>query len=179
VNVWLNAAGYQAAWIAATAGAARGWWWAGPAAALAFATWQLAASRERRADALLVCGAAAIGFAVDSAFARSELIGYAAAVPWPGLAPVWIVALWMCFALTLNHSLAYLKRHALAGAALGAVGAPLAYSAAAGLGALVLAEPESALAALAVVWALVVPLLARAALALSPSAGDLVYGAVR
>lgn len=161
MTVWMNAILYQATWLAAVAGAGRGWWWAGPAALALFAVWQFAASSQRRADAWLLLCAAAIGFAVDSAFVQSGLLVYAAPLPWPRFAPAWIVALWMSFALTLNHSLAYLKSHLVLAAALGGIGAPLAYWAAAqGWSALTfLTNPATALAALAVAWALLAPAL--------------------
>ncbi len=167
MNLWINAIFYQATWLITIAGAARGWWWAGPAALVVFAGWQLAVSSQRRADALLVLYAAVIGFVIDSAFAQASLISYAAATPWAQLAPIWIVALWMSFALTLNHSLAYLKTHALVAAALGGIGAPLAYLAAANWGALAFpASQLPSLILLATVWAVLTPALCRLAQAL-------------
>ena len=160
MNVWINAALYQATWIAAIGGAARGWWWLGPLCAVLFAAWQLLGSSRNRTDPLLLLYAVLIGFAVDSAFAASGLIQYNAAVPWPQVAPVWIVALWASFALTLNHSLAYLKAHPSVAAALGALGAPLAYVAAARAGALVLAAPQmTTVLVLGAAWALLTPAL--------------------
>jgi hypothetical protein len=169
VNLWINAISYQATWMIAIAGAARGWWWTGPAALAIFAGWQLAVSAQRRADALLMLYAAAIGFVIDSALAQANLINYAAAMPWPTLAPGWIVALWMSFALTLNHSLSYLKTHALAAVVLGAAGAPLAYLAAAHWGALTFPAAASApaLLVLAVSWAVITPALSHLAQTLS------------
>lgn len=160
MNTWLNAIAYQATWIAAIAGAAAGLWWVGPVAALAFAAWQLPRSQQPRADLALVGCAMALGFALDSLFARGGFLHYASAVPWPDLAPAWILALWASFALTLNHSLAYLQRHLQLAALFGAIGAPLAYSAAERSGALAFAAaPSSALLLLAVCWAVLAPAL--------------------
>jgi hypothetical protein len=162
MNLWINAICYQLTWLAAIAGAGRGWWWAGPAAALTFAIVQLARSSTRRADAILIAVACVLGFAIDSLFAQRGLLHYAAAVPFVGFAPVWIVALWASFALTLNHSLAYLKQHLAVAAVLGAIGAPLAYYGAAnGWGALAFpSDPVPALAMLSICWAAVTPGLA-------------------
>lgn len=164
MNLWINAIGYQATWFAAIGGAAAGWWWAGPLALILFAAWQLPRSAQRGADARLAGCAAALGFVVDSLFAQTGLLSYSAAVPWPELAPLWIVALWASFALTLNHSLAYLKNHPPLAALLGAVGAPLAYSAAARSGALAFPEaPLVTLCWLAASWAVLAPALAALA----------------
>ncbi len=161
MNLWINAIAYQGTWLIAIAGAARGQWWTGPLALAAFAAWQLTVSRQRRADAGLMLSAAALGFLVDSAFVQAGLVAYAAPLPWAKFAPVWIVALWMSFALTLNHSLAYLKSHLRLAAVLGGVGAPLAYWAAAhGWNALAFTvHPAAALAVLAGAWAVLTPAL--------------------
>ena len=173
MNLWINAILYQLTWLAAVGGAGHGWWWAGPAAALVFAAWQLATSSVRRADFILILLAAALGLAVDSLFAQSGLLRYSAAVPWNTLAPAWILSLWVGFALTLNHSLAYLKTHPLAAAVLGGVGGPLAYRAAAsGFGALAFpADPTTSLLTLTAVWALLVPALSLTARHLSAQEG--------
>lgn len=159
---WLpNALSFQLVWLAAVAGAARGWWWAGPLAVAAFAAWQLPLSHGRRADLLLMFGTAAIGFAIDTLWVKLELMRFTTPLPSAQLAPVWIVALWMGFALTLNHSLAALKRHLWLGAALGLVGGPVAYGVAEGAWAAVeFSRPAwMVLGALAVAWAAVTPLL--------------------
>ncbi|MGA9334559.1 MAG: DUF2878 domain-containing protein [Rudaea sp.] len=165
MNGWINAIFYQLTWIVAVAGAGHGLWWPGPLLLVVFMAWQLTVSTQRRADALLLLCAAAIGFAMDSGLVQSGVLHYSAAVPWPTLAPIWIVALWMSFALTLNHCLSYLKAHLLAAAALGAIGAPLAYWAAASTwGALHFAASQAtALIVLAAIWAVLTPVLCRLA----------------
>ena len=161
---WINIILYQAAWVIAVIGAARGDWWAGPTAVAAFAIVQLWISERPRVDLYLMAVAAAAGFIVDSGFAQSGALRYAATEQWT-FAPIWIVALWINFSLTLNHSLAYLKLHLALASLLGAVGAPLAYWVAAkGWNAIAFKDPPTAtLAALAVVWAVVTPLLCVAA----------------
>ncbi|HET8940993.1 MAG TPA: DUF2878 domain-containing protein [Rudaea sp.] len=161
MNRWINAIFYQLTWVAAVAGAGHELWWAGPLALAIFACWQLSVSTQRRADVVLLACAAAIGFAIDSSLAQTKVFSYAAAVPWPQLAPIWIVALWMSFALTLNHCLAYLKAHLIVAAALGAIGAPLAYWAAASTWGAIhfVAAPSTALVVLAVIWAILTPTL--------------------
>ena len=173
MNLWINAFCYQATWLVAIGGAAHGWWWAGPAIAVLFAAWQLTVSAQNRADLLLIGCAIVVGFAVDSAFSASGVIRYASPVPWPQLAPVWIVALWVGFALTLNHSLGYLKAHLVLAAVLGAIGAPAAYLAAARMGALTFAEPATnTLLVLATSWALLAPALCLLASRLHPVKPD-------
>ena len=157
---WTNIILYQAAWIIAVLGAARGDWWAGPAAVAAFAVVQLWLSPQPRADLYLMVVAAAVGFVIDSGFAQSGALRYAASEQWT-FAPIWIVALWINFSLTLNHSLSYLKLHLALASLLGAIGAPLAYwGAAKGWNAIAFeGSPMKTLITLAVVWAVATPLL--------------------
>jgi hypothetical protein len=158
-----NAVGYQAVWLISIAGAARGSVIAGPLAAAAFVALVLAFGGRQRADLRLIPLALLLGLLSDSAWIGMGWLHYDA--PWPSaqLAPAWIIGIWMSFALTLNHSMAFLKgRHALA-AALGAVGGPLAYwSASRGFGAVHFDAPALiVLLGIGLVWTALFPLLVR------------------
>ena len=78
-------------------------------------------------------------------------------VPYP-LTPIWIVVLWVLFALTLNHSLSWLKGRVVLAAIFGALGGPLAYVAGEKLMAVTIVEPNTLLI-LAIGWAFITPLL--------------------
>jgi Protein of unknown function (DUF2878) len=160
-----NAVLFQAAWLIAVAGAARDFWYAGPIAVGLFAVWQLANASQPGTDVLLILFAIASGLVADSAFARSGLITYSSPVPSASWAPLWILALWANFALSLNHSLAWLQSKLWLACLFGAIGGPLSYFLAARTWhAVTLAEPSwLTLAAIAVTWALVTPVLCRAA----------------
>jgi hypothetical protein len=82
-------------------------------------------------------------------------------VPGSGVAPIWIVALWCAFALTLNHSLSSLKRHPALAALLGLAGGPLAYWIACHAWKAVHFDDTTVatLVALGLAWALATPLL--------------------
>ena len=173
---WLpNALSFQLVWMAAVGGAAQGWWWAGPIAVVLFAAWQIPMSRVPRADVLVCLVTAVIGFLVDSIWAITGLMVFDAPVPSAQYAPVWIVALWVGFALTLNHSLAALKHRLGLAALLGLIGGPLAYTIAErAWGAVQMGEaPAPALLALAVAWGLVTPLLLVIARRLAPGAKEM------
>lgn len=161
---WVNAILFQVVWFATVVGAAHALGWLGPLAVVAFAAYQLQTSR-RRADLTLIALALLIGLVADSLLAQTRLVVYAS--PWPSseFAPAWILALWVNFALTLNHSLSFLRRNLLLAAFLGALGAPLSYFFAAHTWhAITLAEPPTcSLLAIAAIWCLVTPLLVRVA----------------
>lgn len=122
-----NVVGFQAVWFASVLGAANGLPWAGPAMLLVYAALHLRFSADRVGDLRMLGIAILLGFAADSLLAASGLLVYAS--PWPSeaLAPAWILAMWAGFALTLHHSMGFLRGRAWMAFAFGAVGGPLAY----------------------------------------------------
>ena len=156
-----NVVGFQAVWMASIAGAGQGYAWPGPLAALVFVAAMLAFGGKTRQDLRMLALALPIGFLLDTAFAASGWLRYAEPTPWVFAAPVWIWSLWAGFALTLNHSMAFLRGRPWACALFGLVGGPLAYWTAAGaFDAVSFGVPVAwALAALAIGWAAVLPLL--------------------
>lgn len=158
-----NVLGYQCVWFACVGAAAAGRPLLGIAASLAFTLATLALGGRWRADLRTVAIALPLGFAMDSAFAAAGWLAYAAPGPWPFAAPAWIAAIWLAFAMTLNHSMGFLRRHALAASLLGLAGAPLAYwGASRGFGVLGFAEPVvDSLLAVGLAWALLLPVILR------------------
>lgn len=149
-----NVLGNQAVWLCAVAGAGRGLAWPAVVAALLYCTWQLRVSNSRAIDLRLLGLAIVLGGAIDGGLAAAGWLAYAA--PWPatGFAPAWILALWAAFAMLPMHALAWLRHRLLAAFALGAIGGPLAYLAAArGFDAVAVTGPVAATwAVLALGW---------------------------
>jgi len=156
-----NVVGYQAVWLATIAGAGAGLLWAGPLAATLFVAATLAFGGKRTQDLRLMAVALPLGILMDTAFAASGWLRYAEPWPWTWAAPVWIWSLWAGFAMTLNHSMAFLRERPLASALLGLFGGPLAYWAAAGaFDAVSFGAPVAwVMGALALGWAVVLPAL--------------------
>jgi hypothetical protein len=152
---------FQLVWMVTVGGAAQGLWWAGPLAVALFAAWQVPLSSAPRADLKLMAIAAAAGFAIDSALVLSGLLTFSTPVPWDFAAPVWIIALWVAFALTLNHSMDSLKRRPVLAVLLGLIGGPLAYWVAAHVWNAVDLNGSTllGLGVIGLVWALITPLL--------------------
>lgn len=161
MSVIVNAALFQVVWFATVAGAGAGFWWTGLPALLFFAIWQVKRSRWPRADVALVAVGVVLGLVIDSLLIAGGWLRYATPLPSTQFAPVWIIVLWAGFALTVNHSLAFLKQRGALAVAFGAIGGPLAYIGAARLfQAVSFTAPQiQVLAALAVAWAIATPLL--------------------
>ncbi len=119
-------------------------------------------SRTRMADLRLIALACLIGPLVDAALLAGHWIEYAAHRADNPLAPLWLFGCWANFALTLNHSTAWMRGRPWMAALFGAVSGPVSYLAGAALGAIELAGPAWVpLLVLALGWAVVMPLLAR------------------
>ena len=161
MSIVVNAALFQVVWFATVAGAGAGLWWTGLPVLLVFAIWQLRTSRWPRADLALIGVGIALGLVVDSLLIAGGWLSYATPAPSSRFAPAWILVLWVGFALTVNHSLAFLKQRLVIALLFGAIGGPLAYLGAARLfKAVTFTAPEShVVAAIAIAWAIATPLL--------------------
>ena len=167
MTFWGNLIGYQIVWFSAIIGAGRGLWWPGVIAAAVFILLHLAfagqSAAQRAVDVRLLAIAVVTGILLDGAVAMSGLAQYAASNPTllPGGAPLWILAIWASFALTLRHSMTFLLGRPAVALLFGAIGGPLAYPGAVrGWQAIAFAEPRwPTLAALAVGWGIAIPLL--------------------
>jgi Protein of unknown function (DUF2878) len=138
----VNAALFQLAWFAAVLG--------GTVAACAVAVLLLVHAARHgnpKADWTIAAITAALGVGLDTAWIYLGILDYGDAV----VAPAWIAVLWAALGVSLNHSLALLQRHPLAGAAAAAVAAPLSYSAGAALGSVEVPD-AMALSIVAVAW---------------------------
>jgi hypothetical protein len=159
----LNFALYQCVWFACVLGAAGGNLAAGLVLALLAIAVHLFRARDARREFVLVGIAAVTGAAFESLLVASGWVHIDDELLLGGLLPVGMVALWAAFATTLNVSLRALRSHHALAAVLAALGAPLAYAGGVRLGALEWVQVLPALAFIAVGWALLLPLLLRAA----------------
>ena len=163
MNLLLNFALFQVAWFACVLGAAHGIPWVGPLVVAGVVAYHLRRVAEPRTEMMLLMLAALIGSVFDSLLVSAGWLTYPAGQWHPLLAPYWIVAMWIGFATTLNVSMAWLKGRSYLAFVLGAIGGPLAYLGGAKLGGVTFIDTTAALAALAMGWALIMPLLMLAA----------------
>ena len=162
MSFWLSLLGYQAVWFTAVIGAGYGMVWPGVLGMLVYALVQLVWVRNWRTDFTLLVAGLVFGLLLDGSLIRSGLATYAAGWSQLALAPAWILALWMTFALTFSQSLRYLQKRLWLAALLGLVGGPIAYlGAARGFQVVSFADPVwRGLLLLALGWAVATPALA-------------------
>lgn len=149
---------FQLAWFCCVLGAAKAMPWLGVAATAIILLWHFKMAKQAKPEALLLLISLAIGATFDQAMLSYGLIDYAHHGWSNSIVPVWILALWLGFASTLNVSLRWMRNRYLIAIAFGAIGGPLAYLSATKLGALKLQGTLSYIA-LSIGWATITPLL--------------------
>ncbi|MDH6593409.1 hypothetical protein M2165_003298 [Variovorax sp. TBS-050B] len=156
-----NFAVFQLAWFAAVVGAAHGQPLAGTACVAAAIGWHLFVSARPAREARLVALACLIGLVVETAIVQQGHVVYPSGQPVPQLAPYWMVALWGLLAIALNVTMRWLRGRPWLAAALGAALGPLAFVSGVRLGGAQFVHAVPALLTLALVWAVLMPVLMR------------------
>ncbi len=136
INNIINFVCFQIIWLAAVFGAAHQILWPCLLLTGIFALWQLHPKHRHPNDIRVVLCAIFLGVVSDSIWQISGMIDYASSSPSGPFAPLWIMALWISFALTFNHSLAWITKTPWQAALFGLLGAPLSYWAGSRFGAL-------------------------------------------
>ncbi len=118
-------------------------------------------TRTLKKDLILIGVFVILGFFVDSLYSITGVVAYESPNPFsPHWAPFWILTIWAVFAVSINHSMWWLKKRYFLAALLGAWGGVASYVAGERLGAAHF--PESYLKSVLViggVWFFLLPLL--------------------
>ena len=154
-----NFAIFQVAWLSSVLGGANEMPWLGPVAVLIALAVHLRFARQPVEEIILVVTCALIGASFDSMLVAAGWVAYKSGQFSSLIAPYWIITMWMLFATTLNVSMRWMRGRPKLAAAFGFYGGPAAYLAGQALGGIVLVNQIAALAALAVGWAVMMPLL--------------------
>lgn len=160
MNPILNFFAFQAGWFACVLGAANGRPWVGVLVTLLVVGLHLRCAKRPVPELKLMAAALVMGLLLDSILVANGWLTYSAGMIGAGLAPYWILALWVLFASTLNVSMRWLRGRPVLALAMGALGGPLSYLAGARLGAVQFAQGPAPFVALAVGWAVAMPALA-------------------
>ena len=151
---------FQAGWFACVLGGASAeYMWAGTVVAAVIVAVHLARATNLRSEALLVLLTAAVGTAWDSGLMMAGLYTFHNGAVVSGLIPVWMIAMWLLFATTLNVSMTWMKGRYLLAAIFGAIGGPVAYYAGHRLGAVDFNNTSMTMIAVAVGWSIIMPTL--------------------
>ena len=155
----VNFVAFQVGWFACVLGGAHQLPWLGTILVSIIIAVHVSRASRPRAEISLVLLAISIGSVWDSYLVWRGWLEYPSGTLIPDTAPHWILAMWGVFATTLNLSLRWLKGRWLIAILSGAIAGPLAYYAGARLGGVVFTEQTTALIALSLGWAVLMPLL--------------------
>ncbi len=155
--VIINFIAFQIGWFACVLGGAHGMPWIGPAVVVAVVAYHLRQAPRPSAEIALLATAAAIGTVWDSLLVSMGWLVYPAGTFIDGVAPYWIIAMWLLFATTFNVSMRWLKERRLLAFVLGGIAGPLAYFGGSKLGGVSFAHFNEAIVALSLGWAVLMP----------------------
>lgn len=151
---------FKVVWMASLAGVVLGYAWLGLAMLAVFMAWHAGTSPTARADFLLAVVAVCLGLLLDTLYVRAGLIIYEGELLWQDAAPLWILALWANFALTMNGCLGWLRNRRMLAAALAFICGPLSYYGGITLGTATVTGDQVVLFGLiGLAWAIALPLL--------------------
>jgi len=149
---------FQLVWFVCIIGAAKNETHTAVAFSLLIVLFHFYLTKHKANELKILLLASIIGFLFDGFLLKSELVLYADHGWSYSITPLWIIILWMGFAITINSSLSWLKKKLNLSILFGAIGGPLAYLAGEKLGAVTLLTSD-ALIIISTGWAIITPLL--------------------
>lgn len=160
-NKVINFILFQLGWFACVYSAASQQALLGVAIVFVLVIYHVATIEHKSNEIRIIIIAMTIGLVWDSILVALGWLSYSDGMIVDFIAPYWIVVMWGLFAMTLNHSLSWLKNKLVVAAILGFVAGPLAYYAGHKLGAVEFVQQSQAFIALAISWAIFTPLLLK------------------
>ncbi len=159
MQMLINFIAFQVGWFSSVLGAASDMPWLGPLVFVGVAAIHLSQAGRPELELGLVLACGIIGTWFDSFLVAMSWVAYPSGQFSPFLAPFWIITMWMLFATTLNRSMGWLRGRFALAALLGAIAGPGSYIAGQKLGGIEFVDPGAAIVALAIGWAVLMPLL--------------------
>lgn len=159
MRLFFNFFGFQVGWFACVYGAANTRPLLGPLVVLIIVTIHLAISKNTYKELILLTVVGLIGLFWDSLLMIFGLVTYPSGVIFSGLAPYWVVSMWVLYATTLNVCLHWLRKRYFLSIFLGALLGPLAYFIGEKLGGINILNHRYSLFFIGVGWAMILPML--------------------
>ena len=159
MNLLINFAAFQIGWFSSVIGAAQQMPWLGPLVLVGVLAIHLRQAQRPAFELRLIAVCGIIGVFFESLLVIAGWVTYPSGFFMEPLAPYWIITMWMLFGTTLNISMGWMKRRPLLAALFGAIGGPASYYAGHKLGGIEFLDFYPAMIALALGWALFMPIL--------------------
>jgi hypothetical protein len=161
--IW-NVISVHIGWFGCVLAAAWGQPLLGPIIVAALAVIHLTGVDAHLRESITLLTVAVLGYALDSVLVLAGAFGFPPAAAVGAPTTVWMVALWVNFAMVINGALYWLAGRPVLAAVLGFLGGPMAYYGGVRLGALTLPNGSGYMLALvALEWLIATPLVIAAA----------------
>lgn len=157
MNFLINIVAFKIGWLSAVLGGANGMALVGSAIVMISIAVHLIVVSEPARELTLILAVGIVGLAADSIPVSAGWLTYAHGTLVAGVAPYWIVAMWMLFATTLNVTFRWLQNRLFLAAVIGAIAGPASYYAGSTMGAVEFTQPVPAVVALSATWMLLFP----------------------
>ena len=160
INTIINFVAFQCNWFACVFAAANGMPWLGPVTVSLWLLVHLKIHQQNlKPEFLLALFAGTLGYGLDSLMLIFNVIQFPAYAQLGYLSPLWMVALWLNFAMTNRHSLDWLNKKYIAISLFGGIGGALAYWTGHKIGAIVLPNITVSLAIVFIIWSIALVIL--------------------
>lgn len=159
MNMLINVIAFKIGWLSSVVGAASELPMLGPVVVLAAIAIHLAIVSQPASELLLILLTGIIGAVADTLMIYAGWLSYPTGTFLAGFSPYWIIGMWMLFATTFNMSFRWLQTRMLLAVVLGAISGPLSYYFGEKIGAVEFRDFSAAMAALAVTWGALMPVL--------------------
>lgn len=126
-RVILNVLGLQAGWFVCVMSGAGGYPWIAVAFVGGHIAIHLVSSPSRARDGIVIALTGVAGIGADAVLLAVGAIGFEAGVIGGWVIPIWMIALWVNFATSLNLTLEFLHRRYVLAGLFGALGGSMAY----------------------------------------------------
>lgn len=159
IKYLMNGGLFYVGWFVAMTGATFGYGWLGPLFLAPWLVLHLCYFCHRHHELIFIGIVTAAGFAIDTLYLRTGVLTYASPNPLsPLLCPPWILSIYAMYAMTINHSLKWLRHQRLLAIPLGAFGGTITYVAGERIHAVEFLLPKGwSPTVIAVVWAVMLP----------------------
>ena len=157
----INVIGFYIVWWGCIFGVLYDYTYSGPLLALLFIIIHMKFVAIESMELKLICYISILGTIVDTSFILLGLLGYEGGYGNNiAIAPLWVTSMWACFAMSINHSMVWLKNKYFLSVLLGIIFGPLVYLSSEKVGIIqFISSFNLTVIVLAILWGLTIPIM--------------------
>ena len=154
-----NFVAFYLIWFAALFGARLDIIWLGPMTAIAYGIFHFLAQKEYKTELKFAIFVTILGTCIDTMNMHFHVFTITVVNHIAPIVPLWLIAIWASFGLTLKNSMSWLHGRYWLAAACGSIAAPLSYFAGERVNVMAFPNFYGSMLTLAILWMLLTPAL--------------------